>query len=96
MDSAIQVYSNTEFTVRTTRDTDGTLWFVGKDVLNALEYSETSTPAQVLQSVPEMWKGIKRIDTPGGHQDMLCLTEQGVYFSWGVATSRRHYPIRCG
>ena len=52
-----------------------------KDVLNALEYSETSTPAQVMQAVPDIWKDIKRIDstsdkpTARPYQDVLCLTE---------------------
>ena len=83
MKTAIQVYSNQDFTVRTTRDEDGTLWFVARDVMNALEYSDSSTPSQVMQSVPEIWKGIKRIDTLGGEQEMLCLTEQGLYFFLG-------------
>ena len=88
MSNAIQIYSNQDFSVRTTRDTDGQVWFVGKDILNALEYSEASTPAQVMQSVPEVWKGIKRIDSSSENgivqsREMLCLTEQGVYFFLG-------------
>ncbi len=33
-----------------------------------------------MQSVPEMWRGVKRIHPLGGEQEMLCLSEQGVYF----------------
>ena len=94
MKTAIQVYSNQDFTVRTTRDEDGTLWFVARDVMNALEYSDSSTPSQVMQSVPGIWKGIKRIDTLGGEQDMLCLTEQGVYFFLGRSDKPKALPYQ--
>ena len=94
MKTAIQVYSNQDFTVRTTRDEDGTLWFVARDVMNALEYSDSSTPSQVMQSVPEIWKGIKRIDTLGGEQEMLCLTEQGLYFFLGRSDKPKALPYQ--
>ena len=70
MNSGIQVFSNQEFSVRTMRDADGTLWFVAKDVAQALEYSEASNPARLFQSVPEIWRGVKRIHTLGGEQEM--------------------------
>ena len=70
------------------------MWFVGKEVCDALEYSKTSTPAQILQAVPDMWKGIKRIDTPGGSQEMLCLTEQGVYFFLGRSDKPKALPYQ--
>ena len=93
--SSIQLYSNEIFSLRTTRDENGTVWFVAKDILNCLEYSETSTPAQVMQSVPEQWKGIKRIDTvERGAQDMLCLTEQGVYFFLGRSDKPKAIPYQ--
>ena len=100
MISNIQVFSNDEFTIRTINENGG-IWFVAKDVMTALEYSEDSNPARIMQSVPEIWKGvkqihttsdnptarpyqdwkgIKRINTLGGEQEMLCLTEQGLYF----------------
>ena len=93
--SSIQLYGNESFSVRTTRDEDGTFWFVAKDILRCLEYSETSTPAQVMQSVPEQWKGIKRIDTvERGAQEMLCLTEQGVYFFLGRSDKPKALPYQ--
>lgn len=35
MDTAIQLYSNSEFSVRTITDPDGTVWFVAKDVADS-------------------------------------------------------------
>ena len=79
--SNIQLYSNEEFKVRTTRDADGTVWFVAKDIAQALEYSEAtvSNMDKTTAMIPECWKGRCPIPTPGGEQEMLCLTEQGVF-----------------
>lgn len=96
MDNAIQVYCNDSFTVRTTREADGTVWFVGKDVLNALEYSETSTPAQIFQSVPDFWKGIKRIDTLEVHKICYASLNKACISFWGGAISRRLFRTKCG
>ena len=96
----IQLYSNEKFSVRTIQDADGTVWFVAKDIMHALEYSDSSTPAQVMQSVPECWKGIKRIDSTSGKptarlfQDVLCLTEQGVYFFLGRSDKPKALPYQ--
>ena len=56
------------------------LLFVAKDVLKSLGYAEDYNPSRALQSVPEEWKGVQRMHTRGGEQDMLILTEQGLYF----------------
>ena len=74
----IQLYSNENFSVRTTQDENRTVWFVAKDIAEALEYKEStinSNISNLFASVPECWKGNKRIITPGGGQNMLCLTE---------------------
>ena len=70
------------FTIRNVRDNDGKIWFVAKDIAMKLNYSEESiaTPGKLFGAVPEIWKGRKRIPTPGGEQDMLCVTENGAYF----------------
>ena len=95
MNNSIQVFSSNEFSVRTTRDDDGNIWFVAKDIMKCLDYSNASTPAQVMQSVPDIWKGIKRIDTvERGMQDMLCLTEQGVYFFLGRSDKPKALPYQ--
>ena len=94
MSKEITIFENDElgFTVRTIKEEEE-IWFVAKDVMNALDYSITSTPAQLMQSVPEIWKGIKRIDTVNrGEQEMLCLTEQGLYFFLGRSDKKKALP----
>lgn len=38
MSSSLQVFSSENFSVRTIQDEDSTIWFVGKDILEALGY----------------------------------------------------------
>jgi prophage antirepressor-like protein len=70
------------------------LWFVGKDVAEALRYSEESNPARLFSNVPEEWKGVKPIHTPGGIQEMLCLSEQGLYFFLGRSDKPAALPFQ--
>lgn len=65
--------------VRTILDENHEPWFVGKDVALALGYASTNM-TQIFQAVPSEWKGSKRIATPGGEQQMLILSEHGLYF----------------
>ena len=90
--SNIQVFNNNEFSVRSVYDEDGTIWFVAKDVAQALEYAYWQP--NIVSNVPEIWKGIKRINTPGGEQEMLCLTEQGVYFFLGRSDKKKALPYQ--
>ena len=89
----IQVFQNENFSVRTLKENDK-IWVVAKDVVHALDYSMSSSTAQLVQSVPEIWKGIKRIDTLGGEQEMLCLTEQGLYFFLGRSDKPKALPYQ--
>lgn len=59
---------------------DGLPWFVAKDVAEALEYAESSNPARLFAHVPDEWKGVNPIHTPGGVQEMVTLSEHGLYF----------------
>jgi anti-repressor protein len=59
---------------------DGEPWWVVKDISIALGYADSSDPNKLVMSVPDEWKGRKRIPTPGGVQEMSCLSEQGLYF----------------
>lgn len=60
-----------------TLERDGELWVVAKDVAEALGYVWNK---HLLDKVPEEWKGVKRIHTPGGVQELAVLSEQGLYF----------------
>ncbi|MCD7712268.1 MAG: phage antirepressor KilAC domain-containing protein [Firmicutes bacterium] len=79
-ENGLQVFENEKFgRVRVvTRDNEP--WFVAKDVAEALGYSEESNAARLFASVPEEWKGVNPIHTPGGTQQLLCISEQGLYF----------------
>ena len=90
--NTLQVFSKDEFQVRTLNESDGSIWFVAKDVAQALDYAYWQP--NIVSHVPEIWKGIKRINTPGGEQEMLCLTEQGVYFFLGRSDKPKALPYQ--
>ena len=93
---ALQVFDNGQFTVRSIKE-DGEIWFVARDIATALEYPESSVNqvSNLCANVPEMWKGHKRIMTVNrGEQEMLCLTEQGVYFFLGRSDKPKAQPYQ--
>lgn len=91
----LTVFQNDQFgEIRIFMDEKKKPWFCGKDVLAALEYSKSSTPAVIYNAVPDQWKGIKRIGTLGGEQNMLCLSEQGLYFFLGRSDKPKATPYQ--
>lgn len=61
---------------------EGEPWWVAKDVAVALGYAETSVAnnmSNLVAKVPAEWRGNKPFLTPGGTQEILCLSEQGLY-----------------
>lgn len=91
----LTIFQNDQFgKIRIFMDGNNEPWFCGKDVLAALEYSKGSTPAVIFDAVPDQWKGIKRIDTLGGEQKMLCLSEQGLYFFLGRSDKPKATPYQ--
>lgn len=61
-------------------DLDGAPWFVAKDVMMALEYADEYNPARAVAHVPDEWKGVHSMHTPGGQQELWCLSEPGLWF----------------
>lgn len=61
---------------------DGEPWFVAKDVMVALEYTEATITniADKISHVPQDWKGRHPMATLRGMQDLWCLSEPGLYF----------------
>ena len=55
---------------------EGVLWFVAKDVAEALGIQWTS---HTLGRISDAWKGVVKFTTPGGIQDLQCITEVAVY-----------------
>lgn len=55
---------------------DGEPWFVAKDVCKVLELADVS---KAVGRLDEDEKGTNSILTPGGVQEMLCVSESGLY-----------------
>ena len=73
----IQTYTNPEFGPVRAVERDGEPWFVGKDVAQALGYAKPSDAARKL--VDEEDRGISKMETPSGTQEMTIINESGLY-----------------
>lgn len=78
--SNMKIFENSEFGTVRVVDVNGEPWFVAKDVLRALDYADDYNPSRAMQAIPGEWKGVHRMHTPGGEQEMLIISEQGLYF----------------
>lgn len=78
MSNAIQPFAFEDHLVRTIMDDGGEPWFVAKDVALALGYQWNGF--KNIQHIPEEWRGVESVSTPSGEQEMLTLSEQGLYF----------------
>jgi prophage antirepressor-like protein len=79
--------------IRTFVDNDS-IWVVAKDVMTALEYGDVSNLNKSLGHVPVEWKGRYRIPTPGGDQQLWCLSEQGLYFFVARSDKSKALPFQ--
>ena len=93
--SALKIFEKEEFGSVRVIMKDGEPWFVAKDVAQALGYASTNMTT-VFQAVPEEWKGSNPIATPGGMQDMLIISEQGLYFFLGRSDKPKALPYQMG
>jgi prophage antirepressor-like protein len=59
---------------------DGEPWWAARDVALALGYSENSNMTMLCDKVPDEWRSVKPFDTLGGTQEIIALSEQGLYF----------------
>lgn len=73
----VQIFENEEFGKVRTVTIDNEPWFVGKDVAEALGYSN---PRKAIgDHVVEEDKGVTKWDTLGGNQDFVIINESGLY-----------------
>lgn len=77
MTDTLQTFSNTEFGNIRTLTIDFEPWFVGKDVAAALGYKEPTKATR--EKVDDEDKGMSKIDTPMGAQNMIIINESGLY-----------------
>lgn len=77
MNNEIKVFNNEEFGSIRRVEVDGEFWLIGKDVAQALGYSN---PRKALADhVDEEDKGVTKCDTLGGMQDLTIINESGLY-----------------
>lgn len=73
----IQVFENDEFgQIRVMTDEIGESWFVAKDICKALGLKD---PNQSCRYFEDDEKGLFTIQTPGGAQEVVHVTEAGLY-----------------
>ena len=73
----LQLFNNPEFGAVRAVEVDGEPWFVGKDVAQALGYKEPTKAAR--EKVDPEDRGVSKIDTPSGEQEMTIINESGLY-----------------
>ncbi len=73
----IKIFENREFGSIRTVAQDGEPWFVGKDVAEALGYSNSRKA--ISDHVADEDKGVTKRDTLGGAQTITIINESGLY-----------------
>lgn len=73
----LQIFQNPEFGTVRTVEIDGDPWLVGKDVAQALGYSNTRDA--LAKRVDPEDKGVANCDTLGGSQAVTIINESGLY-----------------
>jgi|GEM_PF-3604789 len=73
----LTVFTNPEFGEIRSLEINGEPWLVGKDVAQALGYSNTRDA--LTKHVDEEDKGVAKCDTLGGTQELTIINESGLY-----------------
>lgn len=73
----LKVFENSEFGSMRTMEVDGEVWFVGKDVAEALGYKDTSD--SIRRHVDDEDKLMRRFTVSGQNRDMTIINESGLY-----------------
>lgn len=68
------VFNNKEINV--VMNAHGEPWFIAREVAGVLGYSEASA---MTRGLDEDEKGLQIVQTPGGHQKMIVVSESGLY-----------------
>ena len=73
----LQIFNHPDFGQIRTVTINDEPWFVGKDVAQVLGYKE---PAKAIREKVDIEdKGVSKMDTPGGIQDITIINESGLY-----------------
>ncbi|ALR07403.1 hypothetical protein XFHB_11720 [Xylella fastidiosa] len=71
---------------------DGNPWFVAKDVAKALEYRWNASKS--IGHVPSEWRGVESVSTPSGQQEVIVISEPGLYFFLGRSDKPKALPFQ--
>lgn len=74
--SELQIFKFNGLDVRTVL-IDGEPYFVGTDVAKILGYSQTAKAVRT--HVPDKFKGVSKMDTPGGKQETAVVFQFKIY-----------------
>jgi anti-repressor protein len=76
---------------------EGEPWWAAKDVALALGYPENtvaSSMTNLVEKVPEEWRGKKSFLTPGGAHEIIALSEQGLYLFMNRSNMEKAIPFQ--
>ena len=73
----LQIFNNPQFGKIRTARINGEPWLVGKDVAEALGYSDTAKAIRTHVDAED--KGVDEMATPGGRQELTIINESGLY-----------------
>lgn len=73
----LKIFENSEFGNVRVVEINNEPWFVGKDVAEALGYD--SPRSAVSKKVDEEDRGVSKMETPSGIQEMTIINESGLY-----------------
>lgn len=73
----LRIFNNANFGDVRTVEKDGNIWFVGKDVAEALGYARTADAVKAHIDADD--KGVCVLPTPGGRQETTIINESGLY-----------------
>jgi len=76
MNTEIHPFEFNNMQVRVIPDEQGNPWFVVADVCRILEHSK---PSMAIEGLDDDQKGVRKVYTLGGDQDMLVVNESGMY-----------------
>ena len=77
MENQLQIFNNPDFGDIRVVVINNEPWLVGKDAAIALGYSKPADAIRV--HVPDKFKGVYEMETPGGRQKVVILKEAGLY-----------------
>ena len=73
----LKIFESEEFGQVRTVTRDGEVWFIARDVAEALGYANDSDA--ISKHVDREDKGVAKCDTPGGTQELTVINESGLY-----------------